>query len=90
MRPYQTAHHQEQTVFGSLTPGFSPAVADVSKSVGPLKVVGYNALVAVVTMKMIVAVKMRRFEVDLWMLKWDFVVVVSGIGSVVIEDLFVV
>lgn len=90
MRPYQTAHHQEQTVFGSLIPGFLLTVADVSTFVEPLKVVGYNALVAVVTMKMIVAVKMRRFEVDLWMLKWDFVVVVSEIGSVVIEDLFVV
>lgn len=54
-------------------------------------VVMCNVLVAVVLMKMVVTVKMRRFEVDLWMLRWGFVVVmVSGIGSVMIEDLFVV
>lgn len=80
-------HHREQTVFGSLTHGFSPAVADVSKFVGPLKVEECNVLVAAATMKMIVAVKTRRFEADLLMLRWDFVVVVVEIGSVGIEDL---
>lgn len=84
------AHHQEQTVSVPPTRGFSPAVADVSKSVGPVKVATHNALVAaVVTVK-----TMMKLEVDLLMLTWHFVVVVvvvvCGTGSVVIEDLFVV